>query len=259
MQRVIARSEHKPPLSDYFRIAAADYRLEGLPDLANLEQQEKFYGPLVADADLVIVDNLSTICRGLKENDADSYVPVQHWVLSLRRQNKSVLLIHHDGKGGQQRGTSRKEDVLDSVIGLRRPFDYAASQGARFEVHFEKNRGFHGEEAGPFEAWLQGDHWAINPIKSGDDAESLRKMKDGGLSIRQIAERTGMSKSSVERRLNGGGDAVPGGTLLGTVPAGHLGTRDKRDSWDTWDTWDRAGQRPCQSDNDFQTVAGLSF
>lgn len=211
LERVIARSQYKPPLPDYLRIAAADYRLEGLPDLANLEQQEKFYGPLVADADLVIVDNLSTICRGLKENDADSYVPVQHWVLSLRRQNKSVLLIHHDGKGGQQRGTSRKEDVLDSVIGLRRPFDYTASQGARFEVHFEKNRGFHGEEAEPFEAWLQGDQWAVSPIKCGDDADSLRKMKDSGLSFRQIAERTGMPKSTVERRLNGGGDAVPVG------------------------------------------------
>jgi hypothetical protein len=49
--------------------------------------------------------------------------------LLLRRQGKSVFLLHHDGKGGQQRGTSKKEDVLDTVISLRRPPGYTADQG----------------------------------------------------------------------------------------------------------------------------------
>jgi len=35
--------------------------------------------------------------------------------------------------GGQQRGTSKGEDVMDSVIALKRPDDYTAKQGARFE------------------------------------------------------------------------------------------------------------------------------
>jgi hypothetical protein len=41
---------------------------------------------------------------------------------------------------GRQRGTSRREDALDTVIALRRPDDYSPEQGARFEVHFEKLR-----------------------------------------------------------------------------------------------------------------------
>ena len=114
---------------------------------------------MIADADLVIVDNLSTLCRGLKENEADSWTPVQNWCLSLRRAAKSVLLIHHGGKSGAQRGTSRKEDVLDTVVSLRKPPDHQADQGARFEIHFEKSRGFYGPEAAPFEAWLKGDQW----------------------------------------------------------------------------------------------------
>ena len=89
------------------------------------------------------------------------------WELSLRRQNKSVLLIHHAGKGGTQRGSSRKEDVLDTVMSLRRPPDYSPTQGARFEVHFEKARGFYGPDAEPFEAQLIGREWQIGPIKSG--------------------------------------------------------------------------------------------
>jgi putative DNA primase/helicase len=146
--------------------------------------------------------NLSTLCRSLRENDADSWTPVQSWVLGLRRAGKSAFLIHHGGKSGAQRGTSRKEDTLDTVIGLRRPPDYLPEQGARFEVHFEKNRGFHGRDAEPFEARLLGEQWAINPIKSGDDPDTLKALRKQGMSIRDIADRTGVSKSTVQRWVN---------------------------------------------------------
>ena len=39
--------------------------------------------------------------------------------------------MHHAGKGGAQRGTSRREDVLDTVIALRQPQDYQSGEGAR--------------------------------------------------------------------------------------------------------------------------------
>jgi putative DNA primase/helicase len=148
---------------------------------------------VIADADLVVVDNLSTLCRSLKENDADSWTPVQSWALGLRRSGKSGLFIHHGGKSGGQRGTSRKEDVLDTVIALRRPPDYLAEQGARFEVHFEKSRGFHGPDAEPFETSLLGDKWAISAVKTGDDLDTLQALRKQGMSVRDIAERTGLA------------------------------------------------------------------
>jgi len=37
---------------------------------------------------------------------------VQGWLLVLRRRGISVMVIHHAGKSGLQRGTSRREDVL---------------------------------------------------------------------------------------------------------------------------------------------------
>jgi AAA domain len=160
----------------YFKIAAADLVREGLPDLSSAAGQA-FYRDVIADADFVVVDNLSTICRSLKENDADGWTPVQSWALSLRRAGKSALFIHHAGKAGAQRGTSRKEDVLDTVISLRRPPDYLAEQGARFEVHFEKSRGFYGPDAESFEARLLGEQWAINAIKCGDDLDTLQALE----------------------------------------------------------------------------------
>jgi len=93
--------------------------------------------------------------------------------------------------------------VLDTVISLRRPPDYQPDQGARFEVHFEKNRGFLGPEAEPFEAWLSNNSWRLAEIKAGDDLDTLRALKASGLSIREISDRTGVPRSTVHRKLEG--------------------------------------------------------
>jgi hypothetical protein len=193
-------SQYELARPDNLRIAAADLRETGLPDLGDPKSQP-FYDDVVADADLIVVDNLSTLCPSVKENDADSWVPVQTWALAQRRAGRSVLFVHHGGKSGTQRGTSRKEDVLDTVIGLRRPPDYSAEQGCRFELRFEKSRGFYGDQAEPFEAQLIGNSWCVSEIKASDDIEALKSLRAQGLSFREIAERTNLDKSTVARRL----------------------------------------------------------
>jgi AAA domain/IclR helix-turn-helix domain len=205
LRRVANASETQPPSWDNLMIAASDDQELGLPDLTTPEGQQ-YYAPLVGAADLIIVDNLSTICRGLKENEADSWVPIQNWALTQRRAGKSVLFIHHGGKSGQQRGTSRKEDVLDTVLSLRKPPDYSPEHGARFEIHFEKCRGFHGPDAEPFEVKLVGDQWEISEIKSGDDLDTLKALRASGLTIRDIADRTGLPRSTIHRRLEDAGE-----------------------------------------------------
>jgi len=116
-----------------------------------------------------------------------------------------VLFIHHSGKSGAQRGTSAKEDVLDSVIGLRRPSDYSNAQGARFEVHFEKARGFTGPDSESIEAALQTDQqgrpvWTSKPV---EDAifERVIELHEEGLSQREIGEEVGRNKSNISRML----------------------------------------------------------
>jgi len=198
---VVAASDMDAPGGN-FRLLAADIQADGLPDLADPEAQ-RFYDPCIADADLIIVDNLSTIARSLRENEADSFGPLQAWMLSQRSAGRSVLLVHHAGKGGGQRGTSRKEDTLDTVISLSRPPGYSAGEGARFEVRFTKSRGFWGDDAEPFEARFAGQKWTTSEIVFDDSDETLAVMHASGLSLRDIEQRTGVPRSTLSRRLNG--------------------------------------------------------
>ena len=88
---------------------------------------------------VLVVDNLSTLASGVKENDADAWELLLPWLLDLRRKKVSVLLVHHAGRSGEMRGTSRREDSVFWIIKLERESDYT-DQGCSFLVRFEKNR-----------------------------------------------------------------------------------------------------------------------
>ena len=96
---------------------------EPMPDLSTIEGQAAI-APLLEGVRLIVVDNISTLCRTGTENESDSWDVVQMWALKQHSAGRSVLFVHHAGKTGAQRGTSKREDVLDTVIALRRPGDY---------------------------------------------------------------------------------------------------------------------------------------
>ena len=152
--------------------------------------------------ELLILDNLSSLTVGVRENDGDAWAQIQDWLLRLRRRGVSVLIVHHAGKHGGQRGTSRREDVLDTSFSLRQPSDYTIEQGARFEVHIEKGRGLVGDHARPFEAQLDlTDGKAAWIVKDAEEAVRMRvaALLATGMSVREIAEETGATKSAVHR------------------------------------------------------------
>jgi len=183
---------------DNIRILAGDLvEAGGIGNLASTDVQAEL-DPWLDGVDVLLLDNLSSLTAVIRDNDAESWGPIQEWLLRLRRRGISVVIVHHAGKGGQQRGTSRREDVLDTSISLRHPADYSPVEGARFEVHLERARGVHGDDARPFEAKLMGAIWTIREL---DDANRARiaALLDDGLSIRDIADETGIPKSTVAR------------------------------------------------------------
>ncbi len=186
-----------------FKIITPDTQDVGIPDLCTPIGQE-WLEPHLEGIDLLILDNLSSLCRSGRENESESWNPLQGWLLELRRKGISVLFVHHAGKGGNQRGTSKKEDILDTVIVLRKPNDYDQREGARFEVHYEKARGFYGEEAAPFEAWLKEEQgkmtWHIQELEDVQ-LNSLISLYKEGLKQRDIAQELGLGLGTVNRWL----------------------------------------------------------
>lgn len=176
---------------DFLRILTPDVQDGPMPNLGTREGQEAVES-FLKDVALVVVDNIATLARTGKANDEDSWMPVQEWLLALRRRGISVLLVHHAGKNGSQRGTGAKEDILDTVIQLKRPSDYKAEQGARFEVHFTKARGLYGDDTEPFEAMLSIDEqrqccWRTKKVEDVVE-ERILELLEAGYSEREIVE-----------------------------------------------------------------------
>jgi len=222
LARIVASSALEPlaPL----RIVTPDLQARGMLNLSDPEEQAALE-PYLEGIDLIVVDNLSTLCRSGRENEAESWLPVQAWALRQRAAGKSVLFVHHSGKSGEQRGTSRREDVLDTVIALRRPGDYSPDQGACFEVHFEKARGIYGDDTKPFEAALTTgpdgrQTWTVKALEQST-AEKVARLLADGVVQGEIAEMLGMTKGAVSK-------AKKRAESMGLLTE----KNDKRDRWD---------------------------
>ena len=190
--------------NDGFRVLAADHSELGI-NLGSPEGQQELERHLDA-VDLLILDNLSTLTNG-SEGASDAWLPMQNFLLRLRRKGVAVLLVHHAGVNGRQRGTSRREDALDTVIALRRPADYSPEQGARFEVHIEKARTLAGEGALPFEAAIEaldtgtgnlGIRWTARDLKPPIFQQAAELFAQGK-TVRQVKKALGISQGEAGR------------------------------------------------------------
>jgi len=182
-----------------------DLQKEGMPDLATEDGQRAIDQFITDDIELIVVDNLSCLVRTGKENESESWRPIQTWALRLRAKNKSVLFLHHSGKSGSQRGSSKKEDVLDTVIHLKRSDDYTADQGASFIVTFEKTRGFCGDQAKDFLAQLTiGEDkrliWTTQLLEESTFDKVVTLFNEGMLPT-EIANELAIHKSNVSRHI----------------------------------------------------------
>lgn len=123
--------------------------LEGEPLIINKQIHQKRFEVLLDKLDdvgrapeLLVFDNLSSLTSGMDENSNSDLDEFLQWLLKLRHRGLAVILVHHAGKNGDQRGASRREDLLDTSIKLEEPSgDNGPHRGARFVVSFSKTRG----------------------------------------------------------------------------------------------------------------------
>ena len=166
---------------------------------------------------LVIFDNISSLTT-IDELDSVAWLPIQEWLISLRKKNIAVLFIHHSGKNGGQRGISKREDILDLVISLRdttkKPKDNKKTSsnkpqnledideedddcfGGKCQVMFEKNRNIGGKNK-LTNFGIQLLDMDDGSIMWADIYAVVKQLKEEGISCRKIEELTGISKSRV--------------------------------------------------------------
>jgi putative DNA primase/helicase len=201
--RLAAANDKEPPSADFLHFITPDVQERPIPNLADPKAQA-MVDQIIADRkiDVVFIDSISTLCSSGRENEAESWLPIQEWALRLRRRGVTVIFVHHAGKGGAQRGTSRREDILDTVIHLVHPSDYRPEEGSRFEVHFEKTRALWGDALRPFEAKLEIVNgtatWTMRDVEDLN-RNRAKELFDEGLSTRDVAEALGISKSASAR------------------------------------------------------------
>ena len=110
--------------------------------------QDRIYKYLMRNRNirLLILDNLSSLCAGREENDNRETSLLNQWFIKLRAAGITLIIVHHEGKGGGQRGASSLEDPLNNSIRLTKPKDWKQGGGAYFRAEFTKARNDPGGE-----------------------------------------------------------------------------------------------------------------
>ncbi len=156
------------------------------PVLTNKEYRQAIYDFVSAEKyGLVILDNKAALTPGIDESAKKDWDDVNQWLLSLRFLGIAVVLVHHAGKSGAQRGTSGAEDSLDFILKLERPSGYQEDQGCDIDVTFQKARSIYGPDAAPFNFKIvkaggeDGLAWEVTPKEAKKDVLIIAMLGNG--------------------------------------------------------------------------------
>src|SRR5262245_9536033 len=154
---------------------------------------------------VVILDNISALFTGIDEDRKRDWEPIAAWLLRLRHRGLATVLVHHAGKGGQQRGTSGREDSLDTVIHLNKPAGVDAREGCHFELSFTKCRDVTGEPVAPLDVRLDTIDgrlsWKWNPLEVSKLDEARKLIAEGVNGPTELAEELGITKGYASKLI----------------------------------------------------------
>lgn len=207
VSEILSRGNHLWSEDADINLMMSDVMDGQMPDLALPEAQVTVTHSIKAPdgrmPSLLVLDNISSLVRTGNENEAESWAAIQNWLLSLKRQGTSVLLVHHASRAGNARGTSKREDLLDAIIHLKKPNGSHSGDGCRFDLSFTKTRNVLGVNGRPFEAKLlvdEHDKLIWTKVATGEERKKkVIELHGEGLSVREIAKEVGVGKSTVQK------------------------------------------------------------
>jgi RecA-family ATPase len=171
-------------------------------NLADSITQESLTAWILAQGiQVLILDNLSCLFAGVKENDADSWELVLPWLLTLRRQHIAVILLHHSGHDrDRMRGTTRREDAAFWVMRLNQIDTPELQKGAAFLSRFTKDRNSKSEQVPLNWSFQTFDKRIAISYEEGNALDVFRRWIEDGLeSASDIADEMGVTKGYISK------------------------------------------------------------
>jgi hypothetical protein len=201
----ITAGADREPEKAMLQLLTPDLQTRPMPDLSTVGGLAALEECMPLDTRLIIVDSLSSLVWGEgNENESESWLSVAQWAIAQRVAGRSVLFIHHSGKAGTQRGTSRREDFLDTVLRLKSIPGHSPKAGAKFEIRVEKARSRSNFEE--VEAELvpsnegEGVQWVYRTIETSV-RDRVFELADCGMKRPEISKELGISRATVYRYL----------------------------------------------------------
>lgn len=190
-----------------------------MPDLAT-EKGQIMLEQYIKESEIIFFDNVACLYGrgGIRENESETWGPMNNWSIKQRNQNKSVVWIHHTGKDESRggRGSSAMDGIIDAQIKLTRPHGYEASDGADILIEYTKTRSLAGEDLATTRARLVSNAqqepdikkqyvwWEMGKSPKDELREQVTDMYlKENKTIVQIAKELSVSKTTVGRLVSG--------------------------------------------------------
>lgn len=132
--------DQEEPLEVYSSIESSCKEGGNAIDLTQQEWRDNVTRHLVRHPEyrLLILDNLSSLTDGRAEISKKLWWPINRWLMNLRGMGLSVIIIHHAGKDGKDRGISDIKGSMENTLVLEK--NSKVSGKTSIIAKFEKNR-----------------------------------------------------------------------------------------------------------------------
>lgn len=115
-------------------------------NLINQDDQNQLEN-IIDKQKLLVLDNLGKLIARKGETNEHQWNSFFNWLRKLTQKGITVLLVHHENKTGQHRGTGKMTDDVDLVISLKNSGD---SSGTYIDVNIDDARFLYSNDCQPF-------------------------------------------------------------------------------------------------------------
>ena len=199
---------------DYFNIATVQQQNDfGFPPLheeagrAAVEKVIEEIAERTGKKVYVHLDNISSLCPGIKENDADAWSPLMHWMIKIKNKGHTVCYYHHLNKSGVSSGSTMQTRGIQMAIRLRKPdskhrIPMTGEKAMQAVVDFPKWT-LHDNSKIAQEHILTCDenqNWKRYPMLEENELKIIKYYEEG-LTVKEMEEEMDIKEKTIYRKL----------------------------------------------------------